>query len=154
MGVLKALSNRGDQWVKLGEIARGCWWSDERTLKRQTDPSYAEVPYLRVGERPTGISRPGSGDDHSSSRKYGGEARVWNPMTSSSMKVETATSSGVGGSGKAKFPDCIHQNHVFRARLRTDEFDPKFVSMHGNTFGRTWFETMGKQTTNLDVSQR
>ena len=56
---------------------------------------------------------------------------------------------GRGWIWEGQVPDCIHQNHVFRARLRTDEFDPKFVSMHGNTFGRTWFETMGKQTTNL-----
>jgi type I restriction enzyme S subunit len=44
--------------------------------------------------------------------------------------------------------DCIHQNHVFRARLHAG-FDPKFVSWHGNTFGREWFERHGRQTTNL-----
>ncbi|HUQ63858.1 MAG TPA: hypothetical protein VM121_08895 [Acidimicrobiales bacterium] len=38
---------------------------------------------------------------------------------------------------------------MFRARLHSNEFDPKFVSIHGNTFGRRWFDEMGKQTTNL-----
>lgn len=30
-----------------------------------------------------------------------------------------------------------------------DGFEPKFVSWHGNTFGREWFEANGRQTTNL-----
>jgi type I restriction enzyme S subunit len=43
---------------------------------------------------------------------------------------------------------CIHQNHVFRARVN-EAFEPRFVSWHGNTFGRSWFEAHGRQTTNL-----
>ncbi len=46
--------------------------------------------------------------------------------------------------------DCIHQNHVLRARLSTADFDPWFVSIWGNSgFGRQWFELNGSQTTNL-----
>ena len=46
--------------------------------------------------------------------------------------------------------DCIHQNHVLRARLSTADFDPWFVSIWGNSgFGRRWFELNGSQTTNL-----
>ncbi len=45
--------------------------------------------------------------------------------------------------------ECIHQNHIFRARLRSPEIEPKFVSLHGNFFGQQWFTTTGKQTTNL-----
>jgi type I restriction enzyme S subunit len=44
---------------------------------------------------------------------------------------------------------CIHQNHVFRARLLTSDIEPKFVSYHGNYFGQQWFTRTGKQTTNL-----
>jgi restriction endonuclease S subunit/predicted ATPase len=45
---------------------------------------------------------------------------------------------------------CVHQNHVFRARL----FDPllvnpKLVSHWGNTFGQSFFIEHGTQTTNL-----
>jgi type I restriction enzyme S subunit len=43
---------------------------------------------------------------------------------------------------------CVHQNHVFRARMRLP-IDPKLVSTWGNTFGRSWFERHGRQTTNL-----
>jgi type I restriction enzyme S subunit len=44
---------------------------------------------------------------------------------------------------------CIHQNHVFRARLDTERYLPRFVSHYANTVGRKWFEARGKQTTNL-----
>ena len=45
--------------------------------------------------------------------------------------------------------ECIHQNHVFRARPCLEAVDPKFVSLHGNFFGQQWFTRTGKQTTNL-----
>lgn len=32
--------------------------------------------------------------------------------------------------------ECIHQNHIFRARLFLSEVEPRFVSLHGNTFGQ------------------
>ena len=43
----------------------------------------------------------------------------------------------------------IHPNHVFRMRPSLDELKPELISHHGNTFGRLWFQTAGKQTTNL-----
>lgn len=55
---------------------------------------------------------------------------------------------GRGWIWSGEIDGCIHQNHVVRARLHED-FDPTFVSWHGNTFGRVWFETNGRQTTNL-----
>jgi type I restriction enzyme, S subunit len=45
--------------------------------------------------------------------------------------------------------ECIHQNHVFRARLLSKRIEPKFVSVHGNTFGKHWFQRTGKQSVNL-----
>ena len=44
---------------------------------------------------------------------------------------------------------CIHQNHVFRARLYFDEVQSKFISFHGNSFGQQWFMKTGKQSVNL-----
>lgn len=44
---------------------------------------------------------------------------------------------------------CIHQNHVFRMRPYLPEILPELISHHGNTFGKTWFQSAGKQTTNL-----
>lgn len=45
--------------------------------------------------------------------------------------------------------NCIHQNHVFRLRPYLPEVLPELISHHGNTFGKTWFQNAGKQTTNL-----
>lgn len=56
---------------------------------------------------------------------------------------------GRGWVWQGQIEECIHQNHVFRARLLTDKFEPKYVSLHGNTYGQQWFERMGRQTTNL-----
>ena len=56
---------------------------------------------------------------------------------------------GRGWVWEGQIENCIHQNHVFRARLTDSDFDPYFVSMHANAWGRQWFESRGKQTTNL-----
>lgn len=44
---------------------------------------------------------------------------------------------------------CIHQNHVFRARLFLPDIQPKFVSWCGNSYGQRWFSQTGKQSVNL-----
>jgi type I restriction enzyme S subunit len=56
---------------------------------------------------------------------------------------------GRGWVWHGEIDDCIHQNHVFRARLTDSRLVPEMVSWWGNTFGRFWFESHGKQTTNL-----
>ncbi len=147
VGVLKALSNRGDQWVKLGEIAEVVGGVTKDT-KRQTDPSYVEVPYLRVANVQRGYLDLGVVTTIRVPASTVEKLRL-EPDDILFNEGGDRDKLGRGWVWEGQVPDCIHQNHVFRARLRTDEFDPKFVSMHGNTFGRTWFETMGKQTTNL-----
>jgi type I restriction enzyme S subunit len=44
---------------------------------------------------------------------------------------------------------CIYQNHVFRARLFSDNVISEFISIFGNTIGKEYFIKQGKQTTNL-----
>lgn len=56
---------------------------------------------------------------------------------------------GRGWIWEGQLPECIHQNHVFRARLYVKDILPVLISHHGNTFGREWFRRAGKQTTNL-----
>ena len=56
---------------------------------------------------------------------------------------------GRGWVWKGEIDGCIHQNHVFRARLLLSEMHPEFVSWWGNSFGQAFFEQSGKQTTNL-----
>lgn len=46
--------------------------------------------------------------------------------------------------------DCIHQNHVFRARLRSDEILPEYVTIYSKSdFARDYFYNSASQTVNL-----
>ena len=56
---------------------------------------------------------------------------------------------GRGWIWKGELDKCIHQNHIFRSRLLLSEMHPEFYSWWGNSFGQTFFEQSGKQTTNL-----
>jgi type I restriction enzyme S subunit len=56
---------------------------------------------------------------------------------------------GRGWIWEGQLPECIHQNHVFRARVCLPEVQPKFVSWCGNSYGQLWFMKAGKQSVNL-----
>ncbi len=51
---------------------------------------------------------------------------------------------------RAEIPLCLHQNHVFRARMRSAEITPFWFERYFNSpVGRGYFESASKQTTNL-----
>jgi type I restriction enzyme S subunit len=51
---------------------------------------------------------------------------------------------------RAEIPVCLHQNHVFRARMRSAELTPFWFERYFNSpVGRSYFESASKQTTNL-----
>jgi type I restriction enzyme S subunit len=51
---------------------------------------------------------------------------------------------------RAEIPVCLHQNHVFRARMRSSEIMPFWFERYFNSpVGRGYFESASKQTTNL-----
>ncbi|HET7460019.1 MAG TPA: restriction endonuclease subunit S [Longimicrobium sp.] len=56
---------------------------------------------------------------------------------------------GRGWIWNGQIEECIHQNHVFRARVKSKEMDPRFISWFGNSLGQKYFMDEGKQTTNL-----
>lgn len=56
---------------------------------------------------------------------------------------------GRGWIWNGELPICIHQNHVFRARIRDGMLLPKLLSWYGNSVGQLYFLEHGKQTTNL-----
>jgi type I restriction enzyme S subunit len=138
---------RGD-WpsTTLGEIAEIAG-GVTKDAKRQGDPAFVEVPYLRVANVQRGYL----------DLREVTTIRV-SPQKAAALKLEPGDvlfneggdrdKLGRGWVWSGEIENCIHQNHVFRARLNGD-FDPRFVSWHGNTFGRTWFEQHGRQTTNL-----
>ena len=56
---------------------------------------------------------------------------------------------GRGWVYEGQIPNCLHQNHVFKARPVSDSISPYFASMYLNEIGRHYFIDQGKQTTNL-----
>ena len=134
-------------WTTLGEIAviKGGVTKDS---KRQSDPSYVKVPYLRVANVQRGyldlseVSRIRVSPAKAAQLALRGGDVLFN-------EGGDRDKLGRGWVWEGEVDNCIHQNHVFRARLSSGEFDPYFVSVHGNTWGQRWFETHGKHTTNL-----
>jgi len=56
---------------------------------------------------------------------------------------------GRGWIWEDQLPECVHQNHVFRARIKDEDFEPRFVSLWANSFGQQWFYENGGQTTGI-----
>lgn len=144
---LAAVTPADCKWKTLGEIAE-IVGGVTKDSKRQSDPSFVEMPYLRVANVQRG---------YLDIREIT-TIRV-SPEKAKALRLEPGDilfneggdrdKLGRGWIWQDEIDDCIHQNHVFRARLLTDGADPKYISFHGNTFGQQWFEKMGKQTTNL-----
>ena len=144
---LAAVTPTDCKWKTLGEIAE-IVGGVTKDSKRQADPSFVEMPYLRVANVQRGYL----------DLREVATIRV-SPEKAKALRLEPGDilfneggdrdKLGRGWIWQGEIDDCIHQNHVFRARLLTNDADPKYVSLHGNTFGQQWFEKMGKQTTNL-----
>ena len=56
---------------------------------------------------------------------------------------------GRGWVWEGQIERCVFQNHVFRARLGDNHFEPRFFSHFANSRGFDYFLARGKQTTNL-----
>lgn len=145
--LLASLTPRDREWTTLGEIAEVAG-GVTKDSKRQSDPAFVEVPYLRVANVQRGYLDLG---EVTTIRVPLEKAKALRLEPGDVLFTEGGDRDklGRGWVWEGQISGCIHQNHVFRARLSSDQFSPKFVSLHGNTFGQQWFEEMGKQTTNL-----
>ncbi len=62
---------------------------------------------------------------------------------------------GRGWIWEEQIADCIHQNHVFRVRLKTDAVSPLFLARYVNYVAHGYLEAAGTQTSNLaSISSR
>ncbi|MFE5598085.1 hypothetical protein ACFQ8O_02615 [Streptomyces coelicoflavus] len=134
-------------WVRLDSIAdiSGGLTKNKKDFER---PDLVEVPYLRVA------------NVH---RRYLDLREVVTIETTSSKAAALRLQPGDilfneggdkdklgrGDVWRGQIDQCIHQNHVFRARVTDPGFVPQFVSAWGNSFGKSWFETYGTQTTGI-----
>lgn len=128
----------------LGEIASGV----AKGTKRDASIAVREVPYLRVANVQRGYL------DLSDVKTILATERDIQELTLESGDVlfnegGDRDKLGRGWVWRDEVANCIHQNHVFRMRPYLKEMLPELISHHGNTFGKLWFQTAGKQTTNL-----
>lgn len=57
---------------------------------------------------------------------------------------------GRGAVWRGEIPDCIHQNHIFRARITDPNVTPEYVSLASKSeFARDYFYANASQTVNL-----
>jgi len=57
---------------------------------------------------------------------------------------------GRGALWAKEIPNCIHQNHVFRVRLKSSDFNPVFLNyLIGSSRGKRYFLKQAKQTTGI-----
>ena len=57
---------------------------------------------------------------------------------------------GRGALWRNEIPDCVHQNHVLRARMDASKVVPEFaLAVINSNYGQTYFRSKAKRTTNL-----
>ncbi|MFC7933177.1 restriction endonuclease subunit S [Streptomyces cinereoruber] len=145
-GTLPDLPN-GWRWARLGDIA-DVVGGVTKDSKKQSDPEYVEVPYLRVAnvqrgrivlDRVEKIRVPSK--KAQSLRLEAGDVLLNEGGDRDKL--------GRGWIWEGQIENCIHQNHVFRARITRDVLDPRLLAWHANAFGKHWCDRNGKQTVNL-----
>lgn len=134
-------------WTTLGEIA-AIQGGIQVGAKRRPGEALREVPYLRVANVQRGWL-----DLKEVKTILATEAKIaalaLQPGDIFFNEGGDRDKLGRGWVWEGQLPECIHQNHVFRARLHDPAAQPRFYSWFGNTFGMLYFFDEGKQTVNL-----
>ncbi|MEU8346631.1 restriction endonuclease subunit S [Spirillospora sp. NPDC048832] len=134
-------------WARLGEIAEVVG-GVTKDSKKQSDTTLPEVPYLRVANVQRGrLDLTNVARIRVPSQKAKQlELKFGDVLLNEGGDRDKL---GRGWIWESQIPGCIHQNHVFRARVLDDVLDPKLLAWHTNSFGKRWCEVNGKQSINL-----
>ncbi|MFF8937230.1 restriction endonuclease subunit S [Streptomyces paradoxus] len=137
----------GWRWSRLGDIAHVVG-GVTKDSKKQNDPEYVSVPYLRVANVQRGRLNL---TDVSTIRVAPKKAEQLLLKHGDVLLNEGGDRDklGRGWIWEEQIPGCIHQNHVFRARVDQSVLHPKLLAWHANGFGQRWCELNGKQSVNL-----
>jgi type I restriction enzyme S subunit len=136
----------GWTWARLDSLAalKGGITVDSKRI----DPTARTVPYLRVANVQRGFIDLAEVKQINASSADIQELRLEHGDVLFNEGGDR-DKLGRGWIWEGQLGDCIHQNHVFRARMYLGAMSPKLVSWWGNTFGKDYFLRVGKQTTNL-----
>lgn len=145
-GVLPDLPS-GWQWTRLGEVA-DVVGGVTKDAKKQHDPRFIEAPYLRVANVQRGHLKL---DEVTPIRVAPQKAKALELRVGDVLLNEGGDRDKLarGWVWEGQIDRCIHQNHVFRARIHEPRLDPYFLSWTANTLGGRWAERNGKQSVNL-----
>ena len=113
-----------------------------------TGQHYREVPYLRVANVQRGYLDLRDIKTITASEHTIDELRLA-PGDVLFAEGGDRDKLGRGWVWRGERPECIYQNHVFRARIYTDDILPELLSWYANTSAQPYFFRGGKQTTNL-----
>lgn len=141
------MESSGWEWTTLGEIAelKGGVTKD---AQKESDPTFVSVPYLRVANVQRGYLDLSEVTYIRVDPKRA-ESLCLRPGDVLFNEGGDRDKLGRGWVWEGQIDQCVHQNHVFRARITSPDFDSYFLSTHANTWGQAWFEKHGRQTTNL-----
>ena len=137
----------GWSWRRLGEVA-DVVGGVTKDANKQSNPNLVEVPYLRVANVQRGRLNL---DTVTSIRVESAKAAALRLRVGDVLLNEGGDRDKLarGWVWEGQIDGCIHQNHVFRARVHDQRLDPYFLSWTANTFGGRWAENNGKQSVNL-----
>ncbi|RCW43323.1 type I restriction enzyme S subunit [Halopolyspora algeriensis] len=134
-------------WRRLGEVA-DVVGGITKDGKKQSDPALPEVPYLRVANVQRGsLNLNDVASIRADPEKI--EKLTLRPGDVLLNEGGDRDKLGRGWVWEGQLAQCIHQNHVFRARIHDGILHPKLLSWHANGFGKNWFFANGKQSVNL-----
>ena len=134
-------------WARLEEIAdlKG---GIQKGKKREASDVLRTVPYLRVANVQRGYLDLTEVTDIGATETEIDQLRL-KPGDVLFNEGGDRDKLGRGWVWNGEISECIHQNHVFRARILGRCIIPRLLSWWGNTAGQRYFFDEGKQTTNL-----
>ena len=145
--------------IECPTLPEGCTWTNLSSIaklkggltkgqKRKSEDILHSVPYLRVANVQRGFLDLSEIKEIEATEEEIRELRL-SPGDILFNEGGDRDKLGRGWIWRSEIPECIHQNHVFRARLYIPNMQPKLISWYGNSFGQQYFVREGKQTTNL-----
>jgi type I restriction enzyme S subunit len=133
-------------WTTLGEIA-DVVGGVTKDSKKQSDPRLPAVPYLRVANVQRGYLDLSNVTEIRVPESTAARLRL-QPGDVLLNEGGDRDKLGRGWVWQGQIPNCIHQNHVFRARL-TETLQPKLLAWYTNGLARDWFDQNASQSVNL-----
>lgn len=135
------------RWTTLGDIAEVVG-GITKGQKRRGNEKLRSVPYLRVANVQRGFIDLSEIKYIDATEQEISDLRLL-PGDILFTEGGDRDKLGRGWVWNGEISECIHQNHIFRARLRNDRIQGKLVSWFANLVGQAYFIDEGKQTVNL-----